>query len=227
MSKVKTDNLEVYTNGSTLSVNSPFSVTAGNAMTCNGPLTSNNAAAFNGSGTSLTVNQGNMLAKSLIYVGPSTTSPGCTFNQDGSATVGTLTTGTTSVNGVLDMNSNSIVDVNAITCTSITVNGTAPLVANPVHAIAKMTVSSSSGSNALQGGRGFANSFTNSSSGSYSLVTLTLSNALPNSTNAVAIVTAIDNAAIPIAASITSTTTVQVKWANTLNSININVAVMI
>lgn len=227
MSKVKTDNLEVYTNGSTLSVNSPFSVTSGNAMTCNGPLTSNNTAAFNGSGTSLTVNQGNLLAKSLIYVGPSTTSPGCTFNQDGSATVGTLTTGTTSVNGVLDMNSNSIVDVNAITCTSMTVNGTAPLTDNPVHAIAKMTVSNSSGSNSLQGGRGFANSFSVSATSGYTLVTVTLSNAVPNSTNAIAVVSAVDNASIPIAASITSTTTVQVKWANTVAAVNINLAVMI
>lgn len=227
MSKVKTDNLEVYTSGSSLSILSPVAVSAGQQATMNGPFTSNNAAVFNGSGNSVTVDSGNVLAKANLYVGPSSSSPGCTLAASGAATVGTLTSGAATFNGQLDLNSNSIVDVNAITCTSLSVGGNAPITANPVHAIAKMTVSSSNGNNSLQGGRGFANSFSVSSSGSYTLVTVTLSNAVPNSTNAIAVVSAVDDASIPIAASITSTTTVQLKWASSVNAVAINLAVMI
>ena len=227
MSKVKTDNLEVYTSGSSLSILSPVAVSAGQQATMNGPFTSNNAAVFNGSGNSVTVDSGNVLAKANLYVGPSSSSPGCTLAASGAATVGTLTAGASTFNGQMDLNSNSIVDVNAITCSSLTVGGTAPMTTNPVHAIAQMTVASITANASLTGGRGFANSFSASSVTGFYLMTLTLSTALPNSSNASVVATAQTAADISVAAQITSATQIVIKWPQSANTLAINVAVFI
>lgn len=176
MSKLQVDKIETYTGSGTLEIESNTAVSAGKNLVANGPFTSNNATTINGAGNSLTIAQGNVLANGSIYSGPSSSSPGCTLNADGSAVVGTLSTGAATINGTLDLNQNSIVDVNAITCASMTIGGTA-------YAGVKAFCNVASG--AIAGGTGFSSVSRANGAGTTSIYTLTLATSLASISNTI------------------------------------------
>lgn len=215
MSKVKTDNLEVYTSGGSLSILSPVAVSAGQQATMNGPFTSNNASVFNGAGNSVTVDSGNVLAKGNLYVGPSSSSPGCTLAASGAATVGTLTAGAATFNGQIDLNSNSIVDVNAITCSSLSVGGNA-IGASKTKAFCNATLNPLGPS--ITGGTGFASVTASNGANSTKNYDFVLSTALTSTTNTVVMVTpaSVDSNVQSINfAQVVDVNTIRVNYAST------------